>query len=241
MIAEIIMKLRASRHTGAIFGDRVTGVDDISRAVTYTALAYPAAYVTFLSDEAEPQPPGANENRQRCTTHIGVIVGLQATEDVRAQDPIQQIDYIRRQLFRALYNWTPNYAPPNAPRVDYRYGNLWYGGCRLLEYSRAATFWLFTFGAYWWICGAEGEGEDDQFEPPHVGHLERIHIYEDYIDPHDPGLPPSQEYDPPIGPRRGPPPWPSGPEGRIEKEHRIEFPPQVWPRGDDDDDPKTRH
>jgi hypothetical protein len=228
MMPEIIMKLRRSSATGAIFGDRVTGVADVSRAVTYTALSYPAAYVCFLSEDAEPQPAGANENRQRFTTKWGIIVGLEATNDIRGQDPAQQIEHIRRQIFRAIYNWSPNYNPDPMAPVEYRYGPLWYDGTKLLEISRAATFWLLTFGSHGWVCGAEGEGEtEEQYDG--LDHLERIRIYEDYIDPHDPGLPPSQEYTPPIGPSRGPPPWPSGPEGRIEKEHHIDFP--TWPRG----------
>jgi hypothetical protein len=234
-MAELILKLRRSRHTNAIFGDRVTGVADVSRAVSYTALAYPAAYVTFLSDDAEAQPPGANENRQRVAQRWGVIVGLQATNDVRGQDPTQQIDYIRRQLFLALYNWSPNFNPDPLGPVEYRFGPLWYDGCKLLEVSRAATFWLLTFGTYYWICGAEGEGEtEENYEG--LGDFEGLNIYEDYIDPHDPGEPPSETYDPPVGPNRGPPPWPTGPEGRIEKRAQIDMPPRGVPRNG-----RTRH
>jgi hypothetical protein len=230
MMPEIIMKLRRSRHTGAIFGDRVTGIADVSRAVTYTALQYPAAYVCFLSDDVERQPPGSNENRQMITQQWGVVVGLEATNDIRGQDPAQQVETVRKALFLALYNWAPNYAQNPMDPVEYRSGPLWYGGSKLLEVSRAATFWLFTFGAYSWVCGAEGEGEtEEQFD--RLGPLERVRIYEDWIDPHDPGAPPSQEYDPPIGPSRGPPPWPSGPEGRIEKEYHVDFPPAPTPRG----------
>jgi hypothetical protein len=241
MMAELIMKLRRSRHTNAIFGERVTGVADQSRAIEYTALAWPAAYVCFLSDQADPQLAGANENRQRITQYWGIIVGLQATNDIRGQEPTQEIEWIRKQIFRAIYNWAP--SVDDGKEITYESGPFWYGGTKLLDVGRDATFWLMSFGCYTWICGAEGEGEDDQFEPPNTGVLERIHIYEDYIDPHDPGLPPSQEYDPPIGPRRGPPPWPSGPEGRIEKEHRIEFPaqPTPLPRGNTNGNGQTRH
>jgi hypothetical protein len=233
MLAELVDKLRVSPSTAATFGDRVTPVADASRAITYTALAYPAAYVCPLSEDAERQAPGANENHQRITSLWGVIVALEATEDIRGAAPALSIETVRRDIFRAIYNWSPNFATqPHAP-MEYRYGNIWYEGTKLLEVSRAATFWLISMGAYCWICGAEGEGETDQFEPPYTGILERVHVYNDWIDPHDPGLPPSEDYgQPPVGPPRGPAPWPTGPEGRIESEFRVELPQtQPSPRG----------
>jgi len=235
-MAELIMKLRRSSATSAIFGERVTGVADPSRAIEYTALAWPAAYVTFLSDEAETQPPGANENRQRITQHWGIIVGLEATNDIRGQDPTQQIEWIRKQIFRAIYNWAP--SVDDGQKITYESGPFWYDGTKLLEVSRAATFWLMSFGCYSWICGADSEGEtEEQFDklPPFDG----VNVYSDWIDPHDPGEPPSQEYDPPIGPRSGPPPWPTGPEGRIESEFRTST--GVPTPYCEDDNGNTRH
>lgn len=231
MMRELIMKLRLSPHTNAIFGDRIAGCSDVSRPQTYASLSFPACFICPLSEEAERQAPGANENHQRITSLWGVIVALQATEDIRGQEPAQSIEAVRRAIFRSCYNWSPNYQTrPNAP-MEYRYSNIWYSGTKLLEVSRAATFWLIEMGVYAWICGAEGEGETDQFEPPHTGILERIHVYNDWTDPHDPGLPPSLTYDPvPMGPSRGPAPWPTGPEGRIESEFDVELPPPP-PRG----------
>jgi hypothetical protein len=223
MMAEIIMKLRASPSTAAIFGDRVSGSADETRPPTYAALAYPSAFVVYLGDDAEPQAPGANENQQRMVEHWGIIVALEATEDIRGQAPAQQIRPVRDAVYKALYNWAPNRQQNPMLPVEYLSGNLWYESCKLIQLSRAATFWLLTFGAHTWICGAEGEL--DQFEPPHTGILERIHVYNDWTDPHDPGLPPSQDYgQPPVGPPRGPAPWPTGPEGRIESEFHVELP-----------------
>jgi hypothetical protein len=213
MLVDIALKLRRSRHTNPIFGDRITVVADASRAIEYTALAYPAGYVTFLSEDAEDQQPGVNENRQRITQRWGVIVGLDATTDIRGQGAAQSIEAIRPAIFRAIYNWSPSKD----------YGLLWYGGCKLLEISRATTFWLMTFGAYYWVCGEEGETEE-QFErlPDFLG----LNVKVDRLQPHDRGLPPSQEYDP----RFGPAPWASGPEGRVETEMRIDVPWQTRER-----------
>jgi hypothetical protein len=216
MMAEIIMKLRRSSATEPIFGNRIAGVAEASRAFEYTAFAYPAAWVCFLSDQAESQPPGANENHQRATQLWGVIVAIEATMDIRGQDPTQQIDEIRRAIFRAIYNWSP----------DKHYGNFWYDNTKLLAIKRAVTFWLLSFGSYYWICGAAGEGEtEEQFDklPAFTG----INMDIDWIKPHDPGLPPSQIYDP----RRGPAPWPKGPEGRIEQRVRMDVEPPPTPRG----------
>ena len=100
------------------------------------------------------------------------------------------------------------------------WGALWYEGYRLLEVSRAATFWLLTFGSHYDICDQEGETEE-QFDP--LPEFLGANVKIDWIDPHDPGVPTSQEYDP----RRGPPPWPTGPEGRIEMEFTVEYPPPL--------------
>jgi hypothetical protein len=224
MMAEIIMKLRRSSATAPIFGDRIGGVAEVQRAVDYTAFNFPAAWVCFISDQAERQEPGANENFQRVIQRWGIIIGLEATADIRGQDPTQQIDEIRRAVFRAIYNWSP----------QKEFGNFWYDNTRLLDISRAATYWLMTFGSYYSVCGAEGEGEtEDQFEPlpPFTG----IDVGIDWRKPHDPGLPPSQIYDP----RRGLAPWPQGPEGRIEQRLRLDVeqdpPNPPTPRGSNGD------
>src|SRR5215469_13554267 len=117
MMDHLIMKLRRSRYTSAIFGDRVAGVADASRVTEdYATLDYPSAYVTLLSEQAEPQPAGNNENRQRVQQIWGVIVGLSATPDIRGQQPTHTIDDIRPRLIRAIYNWAPAKA----------YENFWY-------------------------------------------------------------------------------------------------------------------
>jgi hypothetical protein len=215
MMSDIIMKLRRSRHTAPIFGDRVTGVAEASRAFDYQALTFPAAFVCYLSDQAEPQEPFTTDNKQRCTQRWGVIVALQATEDIRGQDPTQQIDDVRQEIFGAIYNWSPRKP----------YSNLWYDSTKLLAINRAVTFWLLTFGTYHYVCDDDGELEE-QFEP--LPDFYGVNALIDWKKPHDPGLPPSEEYDP----RRGPAPWPTGPEGRIETAVRIdvEQPPPGAPR-----------
>jgi hypothetical protein len=206
MMADLIAKLRRSTDTSPIFGDRVTGVADASRAIEYTALGFPAAYVTFLADDAEEQRPGSNDNRQRITEQWGVIVGLQATADVRGHQPAQSIMTVRRALFRAIYNWRP---PASS------YGALWYVGCKLLEVNRAATFWLFTFASHCWVDG-ECDGEhEEQFDP--LPDFLGANIKVDWLQPFDPGIPPSQEYDP-----RYPPPRTYGPDGRIETTFTVD-------------------
>jgi hypothetical protein len=224
MMAEIIMKLRRSSATSPIFGDRVVGVAEPSRAFDYQSLACPAAFVCFLSDQAERQDPGANENQQRVTQMWGVIIALEATMDIRGQDPTQQIDQIRREIFRAIYNWSP----------EKRYGNFWYNDTKLLSISRAITFWLVSFGSYYYVCGAEGEGEtEEQFDRlPAFEGIDPFRI--DWMKPHDPGLPPSQMYDT----LRGPAPWAKGPEGRIEQRLRIDV--EQSPPGRPRDDDRTR-
>jgi hypothetical protein len=213
MIDEIIMKLRRARSTMPIFSDRVTGVADIRHAVTYTGLAWPACYVTFLGEEAEAQQPGSNENNQRCAQHWGVIVGLDASPDIRGHDPIQRLERIRTALMLALYNWRP-------PGDGYE-GAFWYNGCRRLEeINRAAAYFVFTFSIYARVCGEEGEGEtEENFEQ--LPAFETMHAGIDFAQPHDRGLPPSQMYDP----KYGPPPWAKGPEGRVEVAFRLVFPP----------------
>lgn len=211
MLDEIALKLRRSRHTGPIFGTRVTVVADTSRAMEHAALAYPAAYVCFLGETAEAQPPGSNAFTQRVTQSLGIVVGLEATADIRGQNAVHRVEDIRAQLCRAIYNWKP----------DRNHGALFYGGFNLLGINRAVTYWTFTFGSYWAICEDDGEHEE-QFDPlPEFLGINRI--YHDYISPHDPGNPPSEIYTPPIGPSRGPAPWPTGPEGRIEHESTVDF------------------
>ena len=209
MLDLIALKLRRSRSTSAIFGERVTVVADQSRAVDYTALAWPAAYVCFLSETAGDYVAGSNDNWQRVTTQIGIIVGLSATNDIRGQDPALRIDGVGRAIRRAIYNWTPD------PGM---WGAIWYEGYKLFEVSHAATFWLFAFNSYYDICDADGETEE-QFEP--LPDFLGADISVDYIDPHDPGEPPSEQYDP----RFGPAPWATGPEGRIELRFTIDLPP----------------
>ena len=215
MLDLIALKLRRSRHTNPIFGDRVTVVADVSRATTYTALAWPAAYVMFSGETASDQATGSNDNWQRITQQYDVIVGLQATSDTRGQAPALRIDEVRAALLRAIYNWSPDHK---------RWGAIWYRDCELIagEINRAVTFWRFGFGSYTDICGDDGEIEE-QFEP--LPDFLRIHYQIDWISPHDPGLPPSLTYHPRIGPA----PWPKGPEGRVELEVRQEFTPTPPP------------
>jgi hypothetical protein len=209
MLDLIALKIRRSRYCSPIFGDRVTVVADVSRATTYTALAWPAAYVMFSGETAAAQEAGSNDNWQRITQQYDVIVGLEATADVRGQHPALRIEDVRRALFRAIYNWTPGKE----------WGALWYRDLELIagEINRAVTFWRLGFACYVDVCGDDGETEE-QFEP--LPDFIGANIKVDWIDPHDPGLPPSQEYDP----RRGPPPWPTGPEGRIEMEFQVDLP-----------------
>ena len=51
MLDLVAMKIRRSRSANAIFGERVTVVADASRAIDHAALTFPAAYVTFLSEQ----------------------------------------------------------------------------------------------------------------------------------------------------------------------------------------------
>ena len=209
MLDLIAQKIKRSSSTAAIFGDRVTVVADVSRATTYTALTWPAAYVMLSGETASEQAAGSNDNWQRITQQYDVIVGLQATDDIRGQAPAMRIEDVRRALFRAIYNWSP----------DKRWGPLWYQGLELLagEINRAVTFWRIGFGCYVDVCGDEGETEE-QFDP--LPDFLGIHYLIDWIDPHDPGNPPSLIY----SARYGPAPWRIGPEGRIEMELRLDFP-----------------
>jgi hypothetical protein len=207
MMPQLIMKLRRSRSTKAVFADRVVGAADASRVIDYTNLDLPFLAVTFLSDDAEGQQPGSNDYRQRITQSWGVIVALSATFDVRGQEATQTMETIKPAIFRAIYNWAP----------DKNHGVLSYGGTRLLQVSRAATFWLMTFNTFEWVCGDDGELEE-QFEP--LPDFLGMNVNVDWMQPFDPGLPPSEEYDP----RRGPPPWRYGPEGRIESTFTIDLP-----------------
>jgi hypothetical protein len=211
MMADIILKLRRSSATGSIFADRVTGVAAPQRAYDYAALAYPAAFVALLSEDAEAQPPGSNENTQRVAQIWGIVVALNATDDIRGQEPSQSIEVIRRAVMRAIYNWSPHST----------IANLWYDGCELLAVNRAVAFWVLRFGTYFWLCGEDGVGEtEEQFDP--LPWFLRIHYNFDWISPHDPGLPPSEIYDV----KFGPPPWRSGPEGRVEMHAEDQLPPQ---------------
>lgn len=215
MMAELITKLKRSSSTRAVFNERVAGVADVSRVTDErVALPFPAAYVAFLSEDAEPQPRGANENSQWVAQHWGIVIGLDATPDIRGQEPAQSIETIRNAVFRAIYNW----APPKLPDKR-RFSLFSYEGCKLLEINRAVTYWLLTFQTYMGIGGdCDGETEE-QFDP--LPEFLGINAKIDWIDPHDPGLFPSETYDP----KRGPAPWPVGPEGRIESEFTVDYPP----------------
>ena len=214
MMDAIIMKLRRSRETQPIFGDRVTGVADESRVLEErVALAFPCAYVHFQDEEAEGQQP-SNAYQQRVAQRWGIIVGLDARNDIRGHDPVRQIELIRPRLFKAIYNWRPAKG----------YGAIWYDGCNLRYVGRDASFYQFMFGTHYTVCEDDGETEE-QFDPLPVFAGADFHI--DAIDPRDPGLPPSQIYDP----RRGPPPWATGPEGRIEWRTRVNIDTGPAPHG----------
>ena len=218
-MADIILKLRRSRSTVPLFGGRVAGAADASRVMDYANLEPPAAFVVFLSDDCTPEPRGANEVYQRLTAHWGIIVKLAAHIDIRGQAPAMTVPDIRAALFRALLNWSPYEVPPGTPFVGRPPPRPWspmaYEKCELLQVNRDATFWLFQFSTQTILCGEDGETEET-FEP--LPDFEGMNAKIDWIDPHDPGLPPSEQYDP----ARGPAPWPTGPEGRIEAEFRID-------------------
>lgn len=234
LMVQIINKLRRSRATGPIFGGRVAGAADASRVMDYANMDVPACFVCFLSDVAEPTPRGANEVHVRFTTSWGIIVKLTAHMDIRGQDPAMTVPDVRVALFRALLNWSPSVIPPGdipppgIQTVAREWSPLAYDKCELLQVNRDATFWMFTFTTSTWICADDGETEE-QFDP--LPDFLGANFNVDWIDPHDFGVPPSGETPPPeYDPRRGPPPWPVGPEGRIESEFKIDLP--VTPRKD---------
>jgi hypothetical protein len=203
-MADLIAKLRRSNAAGAVFADRVAGAADAFKIVEYANMALPCAYVVFLSETAETVE-AINENVQKVTETWGIAVKLSAHEEIRGQAPAMTVPNVRRALFRALFNWSPSLG----------YTLIAYDGCKLLAHSRDVTVWLFTFTTSTQID--ECDGEQEQFEhPAFLGVNARV----DAVDPYDPGLPPSLEYDPAIGP----PPWATGPEGRIETQFTIDIP-----------------
>jgi hypothetical protein len=218
-MADLILKLRRSRSTLALFGGRVAGAADASRVMDYANLDAPAAFVVYLSDDCEPEPRGVNEVYQRLTVHWGVVVKLSAHVDIRGQAPTMTAPGVREALFKALLNWSPYEVPPGPPFVGRPPQRPWsplaYEKCELLQVNRDSTFWMFQFATDTILCAEDGETEE-QFDPLPDFHGANVKV--DWTDPHDPGLPPSEEYDP----TRGPAPWPSGPEGRIEAEFRVD-------------------
>jgi hypothetical protein len=217
MMAELVMKLRRSRYTSPHFGDRVTGVFDPTRAIERTALAYPAACVTFLGEDADALPSGGNENWQQLTQHWGVVIGLGATPDIRGQASVMDFETIMLAVHRAIYNWRPP-----GPGIQ---GAFWYDG---VEHVRpngndlARTFWLMTYNIYRRL-DAECDGEvEDTIEgglPGGRPDFLRVGMKVDWQEPFDPGNPPSQAYDP-----KYPPPRTYGPDGRIESELLYDVP-----------------
>lgn len=218
-MADIILKLRRSRSTVPLFGGRVAGAADASRVMDYANLEAPAAFVVFLSDTCEPAEERANEIHQALTAHWGVVVKLSAHVDIRGQAPAMTVPDVRARLFSALLNWSPYPVPPGPPFVGRPPQRPWsaleYEKCELLQVNRDATFWLFQFACSTVLCAEDGETEET-FEP--LPDFKGANFKVDWIDPHDPGLPPSEEYDPRIGPA----PWPTGPEGRIEAEFKVD-------------------
>jgi hypothetical protein len=204
-MSDLIAKLRRSSSTTAIFGARVAGAADASRVVDYANMAMPCAYVCYLSDDAQPHPAGANtEVVQHVTETWGIAVKLEAKEEIRGQAPAMTVPTVRTALMRAIFNWSPNL----------QHDLIQYAGTKLLAVSRDSTVWLFSFATGFMIDQCYGETEE-QFDP--LPAFEGINARVDFIDPFDPGDPPSLEYDPAY-----PAPRTTGPDGRIETTFTID-------------------
>jgi hypothetical protein len=207
-MSDLIAKLRRSTPARTFFADRVAGVADENRVAEYANMEPPCAYVAYIGDSAAPSD-AINENVQWVTETWAILVKLAAHEEIRGQAPAMTIPAIRRAIFKAIFNWSPTTG----------YTLFSYGGSSCIGISRDVTIWRFTFMTRTQIDECDGETEE-QFDP--LPAFKGINAIVDAIDPHDPGLPPSEEYQEYAASRAGPPPWATGPEGRIEARFTLD-------------------
>lgn len=179
-MSDLIAKLRRSTPARTFFADRVAGVADENRVAEYANMEPPCAYVAYVGDSAVPSD-AINENVQWVTETWAILVKLAAHEEIRGQAPAMTIPAIRRAIFKAIFNWSPTTG----------YTLFAYGGSSCVGISRDVTIWRFLFTTRTQIDECDGETEE-QFDP--LPGFKGIDVIVDTIDPHDPGLPPSEEY-----------------------------------------------
>jgi hypothetical protein len=153
-LSNVIAQLRAycpplgGRVGGA--ADYAVGTDTVIAFTDASGmLAYPAAVVIPLEDEAEDpdslQGPQLNQN---ITERIGVIVEFDASADRRGQAGVDQVQAMKYALHAAILNWNPDPARSS--------NGLRYAGGRLLDLDRARLFWQFDYALSVFLSDADG-------------------------------------------------------------------------------------
>ena len=128
-----------------------TGTEDV---IAFTdpatgALAYPAAVVIPLDDEAEDiDPVPGPQLNQTVTERIGVIVEFDSSADRRGQSGADQVQAMKYAVHAALLNWNP--SPGQSVN------GLRYAGGRLLKMDRARLFWQLDYSLQVLLTDADG-------------------------------------------------------------------------------------
>jgi hypothetical protein len=154
------------RQLCPIFGGNVAGAAGYVNGVADQVwLPLPAAYVTHLGETAE-RNESSTDSWQIIHERIGVIVvldvknvgGVYDVADRRAQAVSAYLDTVRKSLWRAIYNWRPDWDPAN-PQANREARGIYILDADFPQgggYDRARFFYQFDFGLDTLVTGADG-------------------------------------------------------------------------------------
>lgn len=130
LLARAIKQLR---DYAPVFEQRVAGTAEFAALETGKEnLAVPSAFV-IMTRELASEPSRAKQlNRE----YFAVIVCVNNQQDWRGQGGVQQIEQIKSELIRALFQWRPSCC----------YQHVHYAGGQFLNMDRARLWWQFEFG-----------------------------------------------------------------------------------------------
>lgn len=164
--------IEALRVRCPVFQNRVAGAAKFDIGLSESAkLAVPCAYVLPLDDSPEDNT-SANGLRQKMVEAIAVVVVVSNVADERGQASADQVEGLRRILWRALLGWSPSTE----------HDGFTFQGGTLLKVDRARLWFQFEFGAEMVIDSTDG-WQDEYLSglPPFHG----VEFRMDCLDPAD--------------------------------------------------------
>lgn len=158
LLTPIALRIRAANTS---FGDRVYGSAELSVAKSEAELTYPIEPEAFIVQVGE----AASENdctfiNQMLEERFAIIIAIDNTVDTLGDNAHNNLDALRRELWKALLGWTP---PDMTEPISYAGGSF-------NDMDRSRLYYQFDFSVKTRI------GPEDGYQEEHNDAFEKLYI-----------------------------------------------------------------